>query len=418
MCSNQLSKLCNNSFAEGEVYLYADKVPIPALAMVDDVATVAICNSVEALESNITTDEFIKSKKMESQVGEGKCQWVHCGCTPCQSSYKANESELTQCLMYKYLGDIVSDEWDNLYRKRCEKALGYSITCQGMCTEMSLGYHLYSILKVLHQAVFPNGTLVNMETWPHCTINRIQMFEKAEQSLLRKILCAHSKTPVECLYLELGIIPLRFHLMARRIMYYKTIMMRDDDEITKKIVICQMENMIEGDFYPQVVEDMKLLNIDEGNVAAISTESLKEVLKRAISKAALQYLLELGNTHSKVNVNLYNDMSGMKYMKDPRFSPDIVNLLFKFRTRMFNVRNNFRNKYRQTDILCPLCKSTEDTQEHLFLCRVIKNSLQIDFSSVYQDIFSEDTDKLLAVGKDLKMITELRADLVNESKEL
>ena len=195
--------------------------------------------------------------------------------------------------------------------------------------------------------------------------------------------------------------------------------MRDDDEITKKIVICQMENMIEGDFYPQVAEDMKLLNIDEGNVTAISTETLREVLKRAISKAALEYLLELGNTHSKVNVNLYHDMSGMNYMKDPRFSPDIVNLLFKFRTRMFNVKNNFRNKYRQTNILCPLCKSTEDTQEHLFQCRVILNLLQTDrLSSVYQDIFSENTDKLLAVGKDLKMITELRADFENEGTEL
>ena len=34
--------------------------------------------------------------------------------------------------------------------------------------------------------------------------------------------------------------------------------------------------------------------------------------------------------------------------------------------------------------------------------------------SVYLDIFSEDTDKLLAVGKDLKLITELRADLEKE----
>ena len=64
ICSNQLSKLCNKCFAEGKVYLYADKVPIPALAMVDDVVSVAVCNSVEALENNVTTDEFIKSKKM------------------------------------------------------------------------------------------------------------------------------------------------------------------------------------------------------------------------------------------------------------------------------------------------------------------------------------------------------------------
>ena len=415
ICSNQLSKLCNKCFMEGKVYLYADKVPIPPLAMVDDVVSAAICNSVEALENNITTDEFIKSKKLESQVGEGKCQWVHSGCNPCLSSYKANGSELSQSLMYKYLGDTVSDEWDTLYKKRYEKAVSYAVTCQAMCTELSLGYHLYFIVKLLHQAIFINGTLVNMETWPHFNINRLCMFERAEQSLLRKILCAHSKTPVECLYLELGIIPLRFHLMARRIMYYKTIMMRDDDEITKMVVLCQMDNMIEGDFYPQVSDDMKLLKISEDDIMFSSEGALRELVKQAIDKAALKFLLDLGNTHSKVNVNLYRDMSGMKYMKDYRFSPDVVNLLFKFRTRMFNVKNNFRNNYRQTDILCPLCKSADDTQEHLFQCKVVEKSLlDGSVSSVYNDIFSEDVDKLLAVGKDLKVLTELRDELENE----
>ena len=383
--------------------------------MVDDVVSVAVCNSVEALENNVTTDEFIKSKKMESQVGEGKCQWVHCGCDPCQSSYQANGSELSQSLMYKYLGDMVSYDWDNLYKKRYEQAVSYSVTCQAMCTEMSLGYNLYSIGKLLHQAVFVNGSLVNTETWPHCNTSRIQMLEKAEQSLLRKILCAHSKTPIECLYLELGIIPLRFHLMARRIMYFKTIMMRDSDEITKKVVLCQMENMIEGDFYPQVHHNLKSLNISEDEVISSSEGVLKERVKKAIAKAAYEYLINLGNTHSKVNVHVYHDMGGMKYMKDSRFTPDIVNLLFKFRTRMFNVKNNFRNNYRQTDILCPLCKLTEDTQEHLFQCNVINKALPAgSVRSVYLDIFSEDIDKLLAVGKDLKLITELRVDLERE----
>ena len=56
-----------------------------------------------------------------------------------------------------------------------------------------------------------------METWPNCTVPRIEMFERIEKTFLRKILQAHSKTPIESLYLELGVIPFRFHLMTRRI---------------------------------------------------------------------------------------------------------------------------------------------------------------------------------------------------------
>ena len=416
ICSNQLSKLCQKSYIEGNVYMYADKVPIPALAMVDDVVTIAECNSVEGIKSNVLTDEFIKSKKMESQVGEGKCQWVHCGQNECLSSYIANGSPISQSQKYKYLGDIVSDEWDNLYKKRHEKAVSYAIECQAMCTEISLGFQIYSITKLIHQAVFLNGSLVNMETWPNFHIKRVETFEKAEQGLFRKILAAHSKTPIECLYLELGIAPFRFHLMARRIMYYQTVMLRDDDEITKKVVCCQKERQLSGDFYPQVVQDMLYLNIADTDVMTDSKYVLKEKIKKAVNKVAHEYLLEIGRTHSKVRTNLYPNIDGMKYMKDPRFTPDIVNLLFKFRTRMFNVKNNFRNNYRQTDILCPLCKKEEDSQEHLFKCETIALSLDnVTINVVYEDIFSDDTDKLLSAASHLKQLTQIRIDLEDEA---
>ncbi len=223
LCSNQLSKLCNESYNEGMVYMYRNKIPIPPLAMVDDVVSASLCNSVDGININIKTDEFIKRKKLESQVGEGKCQWLHRGRNSCNSSYVANGKELSQCEIYKYLGDHASDGFDSLYQKRLEKSIGYAIKCQAMCTELSLGFEMYSIAKLLHEAIFLNGTLLNMETWPNFSEKRVELFEKAEQGLLRKILRAHSKTPIECLYLELGVIPFRFHLMMRRILYYHLI---------------------------------------------------------------------------------------------------------------------------------------------------------------------------------------------------
>ena len=164
LCSNQLSKMCHKSFSEGNVYMYNGEVPIPALAMVDDIATINICRSPEAIEHNMKTDTFIRGKKLESQVGEGKCQWLHVGREKCTSSYVANGKYITQCLAYKYLGDTVSDGWDPLYKKRFERSQGYAATCQAMCTEISLGFQIYSVAKLLHQAILLNGSLVNMET--------------------------------------------------------------------------------------------------------------------------------------------------------------------------------------------------------------------------------------------------------------
>ena len=95
LCSNQLSKLCNATYDEGVVYMYGGCIPVPALAMVDDLATISICSSTETIRKNIKTDEFIKSKKLESQVAEGKCQWLHSGKRQCESSYVANSNDIS-----------------------------------------------------------------------------------------------------------------------------------------------------------------------------------------------------------------------------------------------------------------------------------------------------------------------------------
>ena len=409
ICSNQISKLCNKLYKEGNVYMYRNKLPVPALAMVDDVINVTICNSTSALTTNIKTDTFIQRKKLEGQVGDGKCQWVHIGGDECPSTYKMNENYITQSLSYKYLGDHVSNEWEILYTKRWEKAQGYSASCQAMCSEMSLGYHVYQIAKLLYQSIFLNGTLINMETWPNCTTRRIENFERIEQTYFRKILKAHSKTPIEAIYLELGVIPFRFHLMKRRIMYLSSIMKRDNDEFIRQFILLQKEECYDGDFYAQTKRDMIDLSISD-NELTLSKEKLKTILSSKVNMVALNYLMNKAKSHSKVNETLYNNCDGSEYFRDQRFSPDLANLLFKFRTRTYLVKNNFRNNYKNMDILCPLCEKEDDKQEHLFQCA------KIDMKNIegeYIDIFSMDIDSLYNVAIKLKKLVEKRNCLLN-----
>ena len=237
------------------------------------------------------------------------------------------------------------------------------------------------------------------------------MFERVEQGFFRKVLSAHSKTPLECIYLELGVIPFRFHLMARRITYYQTILKRDDDEITKKVITCQKKTRIPGDFYMQVLNDMTILQISEINLISLTKGALKHRLEQAITKHALDYLVGIANSHSKVRGNLYSNLDGMAYFNDPRFTPDLSNMLFKFRCRMYNVRNNFRNNYVLSNILCPMCEETDDTQEHLFQCRKIRELLPLEVFNQgfsYEDIFANDCDTLLGVARLLKQIVNIR----------
>ena len=417
ICSNQISKLCNKLYSEGEVYMYSNKIPIPALAMVDDIAVLTECDSTHGLNCNIKTDTFIQRKKLEGQVGDGKCQWIHIGPEDCTACYKMNGEEISEAKAYKHLGDYVSDCLETLYVKRWEKAQGYSSICHAMCTEMSLGYQLYSITKLLHQSMFINGTLVNMETWPHCTNKRIEMFEKTEQSLFRKILCAHSKTPIECLYLELGIIPLRFHLMSRRIMYLHNVMQRDSGDLVRQIVLCQMETLRDGDFFAQTKNNMNYLQIEMTDLTEKTTSQFREVVRKKINEKAFEYLIEKAANHSKVNESCYINCEGTIQYKDRRFTPNIISLLFKFRTRTYMVKNNFRRNYENTNTLCPLCEHENDDQQHIFNCDVILSHYNKPIQHTHNDIFSSDADILLSVTLELSELVEIREALVKQPEE-
>jgi hypothetical protein len=320
--------------------------------------------------------------------------------------------ETTKADAYKYLGDFVSNGWEALYKKRSEKAQGYSATCLAMCTELSLGIKMFDIAKLLYNSIFVNGTLVNMETWPHCTEKRITTLERIEQHFMRKLLKAHSKTPLEALYLELGIVPLRFNLMKRRVLYLQDILNRPDEELTKKILIAQKQQPMKGDFYAQVRDNMEELGIND-DLLLESKIKLREELNLKIKKRAFEYLLDKAKNHSKVNTKLYKDCNGAEYLHHPRFTPDIVCIIL-FRTRTFLVKNNFRNNYKNTNILCPLCQHVDDSQEHLFECPKIKETYDRNVYCEYDDIFSQDTEKLYTVACELKELIEIRERLLNE----
>ena len=312
------------------------------------------------------------------------------------------------------IGDHVSDGWEALYNKRWEKAQGYSATCLAMCTEISLGFQLYYFAKLFHQSIFINGTLINVEAWPNCSLTRIESYERIEQLYFKKILKAHSKTPLESIYLELGVIPLRFKLMKRRILYLQLIMNRNDHEITKQVIQAQKKECLHGDFLAQTERDMQLLSITYKELT-MSKETLQTYLDKRVETVAFQFLIEKANKHSKVQNSLYTTCEGAAYFQDHRFTPDLANLLFKFRTRGFMVKNNFRNNYRNTNILCPLCHTTDDTQEHLFECKQLLYRVAYGVCE-YKHIFSQDNEELLKVAQKLKEIVELRETLLNPDK--
>ena len=81
-------------------------------------------------------------------------------------------------------------------------------------------------------------------------------------------------------------------------------------------------------------------------------EKANEIYKNECEK--LKKLKCLNQYKAKIKRERYMDILQQKQAR----------ILFKLRTRMISVRNNFKNKYE--DLMCPRCKKEIDDEKYLF----------------------------------------------------
>ena len=113
----------------------------------------------------------------------------------------------------------------------------------------------------LRQAMLLNGVLYNSEAWHSLTGADIRLLERVDEYLLRALVKAHSKTPLEFLYLEAGAIPIRFIILSRRLLFHNNILKRENQELVKRIYQEQLKNPTKGDFTELIKDYFKTLNI-------------------------------------------------------------------------------------------------------------------------------------------------------------
>ena len=131
-----------------------------------------------------------------------------------------------------------------------------------------------------------NGLLFNSEVWYSVKAKHLEILENIDQILLRKMFKAHSKTALEALFLEAGIIPLRFIIAKRRLMYLWTILQRPEEEMLKKVYKTQKVVRTSGDWANIIEEELKTYNINltDEEIEATSKYTLKNLVKRNVDR--------------------------------------------------------------------------------------------------------------------------------------
>ena len=127
----------------------------------------------------------------------------------------------------------------------------------------------------MREAKFVNAILTNSEAWHDVKMKHLDSLEASDTELLRKILNAHSKTAKEALYLELGIVPLRYHVSMRRFMFLWHVLRRGSNELINKVYSAQKCEVTKGDWAKIIEDEKKKYNV---------TETYEQILKMSKQK--------------------------------------------------------------------------------------------------------------------------------------
>ena len=141
------------------------------------------------------------------------------------------------------------------------------------------------------------------------------------------------------------------------------------------------------------------MTYSDDDIKTMSKNKFKKILKEKISAAALNHLNKLAEGHTKSKKLIKAKFKCENYITDHRFTSEEVKLCFQLRTFTYPVKSNFKNMYRNTDLLCELCRMSNCDENHLISCIVMRSFLPELQDTVvkFDDVFGNTTDQLAAV---------------------
>ena len=266
--------------------------------------------------------------------------------------------------------------------------MGYISQIMTILEEMCFGKFYFDSALLLRESIFINGILSSIEATYGLTSQDVENLEILDRILLRKILSAHSKCPNESLYLELGVMPIKFIIICRRLSFLHYILNRPDTDLLKQFFEIQCKYPTKNDWVLTIKQDINILSLKMTfkDIKNMKKQKFLKIIKEKARQKSLEYLLDLKKKHSKLDQLSYNKLKIQSYFGTSKISIKAAKSVFKYRTKMSSVKDNFHSMYNQDTLDCPECPGINDTQEHLidhFDRSIDKPSYKMLFSNGY-----------------------------------
>ena len=186
----------------------------------------------------------------------------------------------------------------------------------------------------MREGLFINSVLVNADVWINLTKKEINELTVVDNALVRMIWECPSFTSIPVIFLELGIKPIKFYLIQRRLMYYHYLLNQSPDSLLYKCFSEQCSDPLPGDWILQVREDCKVLeiNMSSEEIKQLSKVTFQKFVKGRIEKLAFDWLIKEKNKQSKCASISYEKLQMQDYLTSNKFTTHQKKFLLQIRT--------------------------------------------------------------------------------------
>ena len=196
--------------------------------------------------------------------------------------------------------------------------------------------HLLEILR--GSILFAAKVMINL------SVKDVKMIEKTEEARLRDIMKTQCSAPKHLLYLELGIVPARFVIKQRNIMYLKHILEQNEHSLLKKVFDTQVKFPSKGDWVSDIINTLKELDINKTfeELKNMPKKNLSSIVNIAVEKHAFSYLIAIQKQKRNGKEMNYSHLSLQPYLRSSEnFSINSQREIFTLRSQMNNIEANF-----------------------------------------------------------------------------
>ena len=243
--------------------------------------------------------------------------------------------------------------------------------------------------------------------------------ERIDELFMRRLFNVQISVPKESLYIESGVLPLTFLMKVRRLMYLWNILNLSEKELVYKFYTAQKLSSDKDDWVLQVRKDAVEIDLQltDEHIKKISQEKFREIVKRKTAILAVKSLNEIKLKHSKTEKLKFTKIAQSEYLRSKNLKLEEVQTLFKLRSRMINVKMNFKSSYKQ-NIWCETCHLFPETQQHLIVCPVLKMNLKhlVDFSCLDEKMIYQNIVRQEKFAKNYLVILKSREDFIAKQK--